>query len=276
MKFLLYILIFINFALVSNKIFAAECSAEPISDPTDCYRVPDLYQITLHELGFCNNLSPTRSSLPDISSNCHTTYNNSSGFQVAVENNSSSAISGGNPSRPPNSTYNYGYIKVDARVILKSSHTFLADQTGSNSGTGKTCWTNGNNATQNTVDCGSAESANPQNMEVDIVGLNCQTTPLGAQFYCQYENDAEGLDNTYAWLVDADGNISTSSNYSENSGDVKYLIGVATYNSPLIVNDSTQGGEAQFRVTRGLRIITNGDGKINYNIQEFKVLTSVY
>jgi adhesin/invasin len=51
-------------------------------------------------------------------------------------------------------------------------------------------------------------------------------------FYCRYENDAEGLDNTYAWLVDANGNASTNQNYSETAGDVKYLIGIAKFNEP--------------------------------------------
>jgi hypothetical protein len=106
-------------------------------------------------------------------------------------------------------------------------------------------------------------------------------------FYCRYENDPEGLDNTYAWLVDANGNASTNTyapfgigRYSETAGDVKYLIGVAKFNEPKTVNNASTGMQAQYRVTRGLNAnfsappLTASD-EVDFTLQEFKVITTI-
>jgi len=104
-------------------------------------------------------------------------------------------------------------------------------------------------------------------------------------FYCRYENDPEGLDNTYAWLVDANGNPSTNTyglfgtgRYSETAGDVKYLIGIAKFNETKAVNDDSTGMQSQYRVSRGLNVdftVVNGVQEVNFNLQEFKVVTTI-
>jgi hypothetical protein len=104
-------------------------------------------------------------------------------------------------------------------------------------------------------------------------------------FYCRYENDPEGLDNTYAWLVDANGNPSTNTyglfgtgRYSETAGDVKYLIGIAKFNEPKTVNDASTGMQSQYRVSRGLNVdftVVGGVQEVNFNLQEFKVITTI-
>ena len=38
------------FLFVFSNSFAAECSAEPITGTTDCYRVPDTYTITMYQM----------------------------------------------------------------------------------------------------------------------------------------------------------------------------------------------------------------------------------
>jgi len=264
---------FILLGFLSPSIYAAACSAEPITGTDDCYTTPDYYTITLFEMGLCQNIDEQSTSVPDIVTSCQTTYSNSSGIDIVVENNISSDISGGTETRPANGTYTHGYIKVDARVVLKTSQTFAANRSGSNTGTGTTCWTNGTAAGGSSVDCGTSAAANPQNMNVDIIALGCSTP--SDNFYCRYEGDAEGLDDTYAWLVDSDGTKSTTIDYSSDTGDVKYLIGIAKFSSSKTVTDATTAMEAQFRVTRGLKIDFTGT-TVNYNIQEFKVLTTVY
>ena len=262
------------FFLYGNS-FAAECSAEPITGTTDCYRVPDTYTIAMYQMVLCNNIDTTLASVPDIASNCQVTYNNSSGSSIEVQNNISSALSGGTSTKPANGTYAYGFIKVDARLFLKTSHTFAGSRAGSQIGSGTTCWTNGNAAsTGSTTDCGTSAEANPQNMTVDVISLGGTALPT-TDFYNRYEGDLEGLDDTYAWLVDSDGNASSSISYSAAVGDVKYLIGVAKFTSSKTVSDSTSAMEAQFRVTRGLKIDFTST-QVNYNLQEFKVVTDVY
>jgi hypothetical protein len=275
-----------TFVLISSLAFgqqalAAACSAEPIKGTNDCWGVPDTYTITLYEMGVCNDISDQSSTVPDIATSCQTAYLNTSGSTVNVENNVTGELSGGTTTRPDDNTYAYGFIKVDAKVIMKHQATFAVGITGSGdpNGNGTTCWTNGNQSPGGeTTDCGTAEDANPQNMNVFILSLLCGS-PVG-NFYCRYENDAEGLDNTYAWLVDANGNASTNPNYSEAAGDVKYLIGIAKFNEPKAVNDTSTGMQAQYRVSRGLNVDftlppATASNEVNFNLQEFKVITTI-
>jgi len=272
-------LVFISSLAFGQQALAAACSAEPITGTTDCWGIPDTYTITLFEMGVCNNISDQSSTVPDLANSCQTVYLNSTGATVDIENNVTGELSGGTTTRPDDNIYAYGFIKVDAKVIMKHQATFAEAITGSGDPptTGTTCWTNGNQSPGGTTtDCGTAEEADPQNMNVFILSLLCGS-PEG-NFYCRYENDAEGLDNTYAWLVDANGNASTNPNYSETAGDVKYLIGIAKFNEPKAVNDASTGMQSQYRVSRGLNVdftVVNGVQEVNFNLQEFKVVTTI-
>jgi len=273
-------LVFISSLAFGQQALAAACSAEPITGTTDCWGIPDTYTIKLYEMGVCNDISDQSSTIPDIASSCKTAYLNTSGSTVNVENNVTGELSGGTTTRPDDNIYAYGFIKVDAKVIMKHQATFAVAITGSGdpNGNGTTCWTNGNQSPGGeTTDCGTAEEADPQDMNVYISGLGCAGGEQG-MFYCRYEDDSEGLDDTYAWLVDANGNASTNANYSENAGDVKYLIGIAKFNVSKVVNDDSTGMQSQYRVSRGLNVdftVVNGVQEVNFNLQEFKVVTTI-
>ena len=254
---------------------------------TDCWATPDTYTITLYEMGVCNDISDQSSTVPDIASSCQTAYLNTSGSTVNVENNVTGELSGGTTTRPDDNIYAYGFIKVDAKLMMKHQATFADPITGSGDPPtkGTTCWTNGSQSPGGaTTDCGTAEEADPQDMNVYISGLDCSGGEQG-MFYCRYENDPEGLDNTYAWLVDANGNPSTNTyglfgtgRYSETAGDVKYLIGIAKFNEPKTVNDASTGMQSQYRVSRGLNVdftLVGGVQEVNFNLQEFKVITTI-
>ena len=272
-------LVFISSLAFGQQALAAACSAEPITGTTDCWGIPDTYTITLFEMGVCNNISDQSSTVPDLSNSCQTVYLNSTGATVDIENNVTGELSGGTTTSPEENTYAYGFIKVDAKIMMKHQATFADPIVGSGDETsaGTTCWTNGDQSPGGeTTDCGSAEDADPQTMNVFIPSLIC-SSPVG-NYYCRYENDAEGLDNTYAWLVDANGNASTNPNYSEAAGDVKYLIGIAKFNEVETVNDDSTGMQAQYRVSRGLKVDfteINGVQEVNFNLQEFKVVTTI-
>ena len=272
-------LVFISSLAFGQQALAAACSAEPITGIDDCWTVPDTYTITLYEMGVCNDIRDQVATVPDLSSKCQTAYTNTTGSTVAVENNVTGELSGGTTTRPVENTYAYGFIKVDAKIMMKHQATFADPIVGSGDKTsaGTTCWTNGDQSPGGeTTDFGSAEDADPQTMNVFIPSLIC-ISPVG-NYYCRYENDAEGLDNTYAWLVDANGNASTNPNYSEAAGDVKYLIGIAKFNEVETVNDDSTGMQAQYRVSRGLKVDfteINGVQEVNFNLQEFKVVTTI-
>ena len=267
-------LVFISSLAFGQQAFAAACSAEPITDTSDCYTVPDSYTITLYEMGLCNDISEQSPNVPDLATSCQTSFSNSGGSTVNVENNVTGSLSGGTSSRPDNNTYSYGFIKVDAKMIMKNQSTFSVAVSDTGGGVGTSCWTNGNPfGSEQTTICGNEVDANPQNMDAEIVFLN--SAGGGTDYYGRYENDPEGLDNTYAWLVDANGNASTNPSYSENAGDVKYLIGIAKFNNPKTLNSDSTGMQAQFVVTRALNVDFNGSGQLNYGLNEFKVLTEI-
>jgi hypothetical protein len=272
--------LFLMMILVQG-VYAAACGDEPSTDNvTTCHATPDEYTITMYEMGLCTNINDQSATVPDISSNCQTTYTNSSGASILVQNNISSAITGGTSTRPANGSYTYGYIKVDARVLMKTTHTFSGSRLGTGVGAGNiggdTCWTNGDpDGFNTTADCGPEETADAQNMRIDIINL-AGAGPITNNVYNRFENDSEGLDDTYAWLIDEDGNASTSLVYSSGSGNVKYLLGVAKFSSAKTVTNSTSSMEAQFVVTRGLSISFPATNIVNFGINEFKVITTVY
>jgi hypothetical protein len=213
--------------------------------------------------------------VPDLATSCQTSFSNSGGSTVNVENNVTGSLSGGTSSRPDNNTYAYGFIKVDAKMIMKNQSTFSVAVSDTDGGVGTSCWTNGNPfGSEQTTICGNEVDANPQNMVADITGLGCSGGEQG-MFYCRYESDPEGLDSTYAWLVDANGNASTEGVYSEDAGDVKYLIGIAKFNEPKTVNNASTGMQAQFVVTRALSVGFSDGNVVNYGLNEFKVLTEI-
>ena len=113
-------LVFISSLAFGQQAVAAACSAEPITGTTDCWTVPDTYTITLYEMGICNDISDKIATVPDLSSKCQTAYTNTIGSTVAVENNVTGELSGGTSTRPNDNTYSYGFIKVDAQLILKN------------------------------------------------------------------------------------------------------------------------------------------------------------
>ena len=267
-------LVFISSLAFGQQAVAAACSAEPITDTSTCWSVPDTYTITLYEMGMCNDISEQSSNVPNIQASCQTAFLNSAGSTVTVENNVTGSLSGGTSSRPDDNTYSYGFIKVDAKMIMQNHSIFSVARNEYNGGTGTSCWTNGNPFGGITTTCGNEVDANPQNMVADITGLGCSGGEQG-MFYCRYESDPEGLDSTYAWLVDANGNASTEGVYSEDAGDVKYLIGIAKFNNPKTLNSDSTGMQAQFVVTRALNVFFNESGELNYGLNEFKVLTEI-
>jgi hypothetical protein len=270
-------LVFISSLAFGQQAFAAACSDEPITDTSTCHAIPDTYTITLYEMGLCNDISEQSSTVPDIVTSCQTAFLNSTGSTVNVENNVTGSLSGGTSTRPDDNTYSYGFIKVDAKMIMQNQSTFSEARNDGNVGVGTTCWTNGipfNGGGLPTTTCGNEVDANPQNMVADITGLGCSGGEQG-MFYCRYESDPEGLDSTYAWLVDANGNASTNGTYSETAGHVKYLIGIAKFNEPKTVSNASTGMQAQFVVTRALSVGFSDGNRVNYGLNEFKVLTEI-
>ena len=274
MKKIIKTLVFISSLAFGQQAFAAACSDEPITDTSSCYTVPDTYTITLYEMGMCNDISEQSPNVPDLATSCQTSFSNSGGSTVNVENNVTGSLSGGTSSRPDNNTYSYGFIKVDAKMIMKNQSTFSVAVSDTGGGVGTSCWTNGNPfGSAQTTTCGNEVDANPQNMDAEIISLS--GAGGGTNFYGRYESDPAGLDSTYAWLVDANGNASTNPNYSEDAGDVKYLIGIAKFNNPKTLNSDSTGMQAQFVVTRALDINFSAGNVVSFGLNEFKVLTEI-
>ena len=59
---------------------------------------------------------------------------------------------------------------------------------------------------------------------------------------------------------------------------MKYLIGIAKFNEVETVNDDSTGMQTQYRLSIGLKVDfteINGVQEVNFNLQEFKVVTTI-
>jgi len=268
------LLFFVLSITLSQATYAAACSTNSDGEITQtsgiCTATPDEYTIRIYETGVCTGIDPTSPTLPDFRNKCQRIFNaGSTPTSVIVQNNISSPLGGGTTTKPELGTYNYGYVIVEAVLNIKTQKTFTNPVTGLDNSVGQVCWTNGTAFGQ--TSCGDTvdQSTYAQNItEIDALE--------GNTFHNSYENDAEGLDDTYAYLVDSNDNLSTIHAFGSAPGQVKKLIGFARYNTPLVFDAYTSTFEAQFRVTEGLTIDFDNFGGTAMYSSKFKVITTAY
>tara|TARA_B110000090_G_C13260235_1_gene400059 strand:- start:60 stop:953 length:894 start_codon:yes stop_codon:yes gene_type:complete len=137
----------------------------------NCSFAPDEYIVTIYKIGLCTQepARPTFSEVYDVSS-CEDVINSPNGQVVNIAAGEELVLS--DVSKPPNGTYNYGYILMSNNFGFKAKkqftntmHTFL------NGGSGNYCWTlagQNDNSEQNAgawtnpsplVQCGGADGS---------------------------------------------------------------------------------------------------------------------
>ena len=231
----------------NNTVIAAACTVTSgvttFPTGTSCKAEPDFFQIKVYDMKLCSAAptAPTTAAAM-VLTNCQSVLTSSGGANVSVTNGGSSTISG-TISRPDNGTYTHGYIRISNDFVIADSrqyNTSLDDaEDGDGSADGKYCAT-----TASWVDCDSSA----------VTAVN-QTMSMGqGQFGSDYliEDTVVTGGLVDAWLVDTDQKLE-----ADTDGDVKYLVGVQAFTTPLVVLDSTTSMNTAFAVTTGMTIIHN-------------------
>lgn len=269
----IFILIFIYISLILPlTLKAAACNTNTSGAITNnsgtCTSTPDTYIIHIYKSGLCNGIDPSSATVPNINTQCVTTFDSgASPLSVTVQNGISSPLTSGTITKPPNGTYTHGFVLIRKDIDMKAIKTLANTINGSSGGSGSICWTESGIASSgNFTKCGT--SASEVGFTTSLVDNlegsgNC---PVGTPaFHCTY--DEAPYDVTYAYLV-------TSSNSLASLGTVANLLGFATFSTPITVSDSSTAQIIQFRVTQGVTLNFSG-GALNMYSAAFKVITGI-
>ena len=106
----------------SDKALANACEENPSSLSNSCYITPEVYKITIYEMGLCTSdpLAGTYvNSSDDVvtdyaidESRCSATFKNSNGSLVNLAGGASQALTGGTDIRPSTGSYPHAYVKI--------------------------------------------------------------------------------------------------------------------------------------------------------------------
>ncbi len=241
------LLLFLVLIGINNNAIAAACTVTSgvttFPSGTSCKAEPDFFQIKVYDMKLCTAAptAPTTAAAM-VLTNCQSVLTSSGGANVSVTNGGSSTISG-TISRPDNGTYTHGYIRISNDFVIADSrqyNTSLDDaEDGDGSADGTYCAT-----TASWVNCDtSAVTAVNQTMSMG-------QGQFGSDYYTAVTVTGGSVD---AWLVDTNQKLE-----ADTDGDVKYLVGVQAFTTPLVVSDSTTSMNTAFAVTTGRTIIHNG------------------
>ena len=242
---------------------------------TDCEFQPDEQKITFYRIELCTS-EPTAPTLNDpiVRSSCSTFFSNDDGSTVSVIKNQGTQIgSAADYSALPHGTYTHGVITMGSVFKYKTSLTFngVMKDNGNNEGT--TCVTKASslgviygfsdgldNFAKGNVNCQAGATAE----EIEM-GINTMTMD-GSNNCFHRLNIATSFGTVNAYLLESDfttqSNVTTSDvapNAStgctgQTDNEIKYILGVMPFSSPLIINSRTAGLEVQYGNSRGMMV----------------------
>ena len=151
---------------------AATCSGTS-TGPNECHKEVTTFKLKVYEFGLCTDY-PTVADR----SKCTELFKNTTGFDLAISKNASLPLGG--TVTLTEGIYTHAYIIVDKYTHLKSVHEFSADRKDMAGNTGKFCYSNGTDRTENlkleltnvVVTCGApdASASNKETIKVDTGG----------------------------------------------------------------------------------------------------------
>tara|TARA_B100001093_G_scaffold348209_1_gene332817 strand:- start:30 stop:1031 length:1002 start_codon:yes stop_codon:yes gene_type:complete len=242
---------------------------------TDCEFQPDEQKITFYRIELCTS-EPTAPTLNDpiVRSSCSTFFSNDDGSTVSVIKNQGTQIgSAADYSALPHGTYTHGVITMGSVFKYKTSLTFngVMKDNGNNEGT--TCVTKASslgviygfsdgldNFAKGNVNCQAGATAE----EIEM-GINTMTMD-GSNNCFHRLNIATSFGTVNAYLLESDfttqSNVTTSDVAPNSStgctgqtdNEIKYILGVMPFSSPLIINSRTAGLEVQYGNSRGMMV----------------------
>ena len=239
------LILFLVLIGINNTAIAAACTVTSgvttFPTGTTCKAEPDFFQLKVYDMKLCSAAptAPTTAAAMVLTS-CQAVLTSAGGTNVSVTNGGSTAISG-TITRPDNGTYTHGYIRISSDFVVGDSRQYNTslDEDSDGDADGVYCAT-----TASGVDCDSiAVTAVNQTMSMG-------QGQFGSDYYTAVTVTGGSVD---AWLVDTNQKLE-----ADTDGDVKYLVGVQAFTTPLVVSDSTTSMNTAFAVSTGMTIIHNG------------------
>ena len=242
---------------------------------TDCEFQPDEQKITFYRIELCTS-EPTAPTLNDpiVRSSCSTFFSNDDGSTVSVIKNQGTQIgSAADYSALPHGTYTHGVITMGSVFKYKTSLTFDGAMTDNGNNSGTTCVTKASslgviygfsdgldNFAKGNVNCQAGATAE----EIEM-GINTMTMD-GSNNCFHRLNIATSFGTVNAYLLESD--FTTQSDVTINDvapnpstgctgqtdNEIKYILGVLPFSSPLIINSRTAGLEVQYGNSRGMMV----------------------
>ena len=240
-----------------------------------CLMTPDDYQITILEIGFCNNLPTSNDSHSPLVDNsfCTQIYSNPNNTTPTTISSSLTpvALEGGVDPTPTNGTYTYAYVKINNSISYKATATLNIPTSGSiigasapstdivNSGSTAVC------VTTNTPSPTYLRSANNQ------TNAYCSGSPIQSTYVTEifdglggcptdaFCNSGMGLQNTGASAyLTTNGAYNPSYSYVSNTATDMYIffplspsLAITSSNAPNIIVDFEMVGATKIHSTNG-------------------------
>ena len=248
-------------------------------ETTNCEFQPDEQKITFHRIELCTSepTAPTLTAQVDRSS-CSTFFSNDDGSEVSVIQNQGSQIgSAADYSALPHGTYTHGIITMGSVFKYKTSVTFDDDMKDNGGNPGTTCVTKASSLgiiygmseglddfAKGNVNCQAGATAEEIEMGINTMTVdgsnNCFhrlniTTSFGTVNGYLLESDFTTQSNVTTSDVAAQGSTVCT---AQTDNEIKYILGVLPFSSPLIINSRTAGLEVQYGNSRGMMVDTDG------------------
>lgn len=251
-------------------------------ETTNCEFQPDEQKITFHRIELCTSepTAPTLTAQVDRSS-CSTFFSNDDGSEVSVIQNQGSQIgSAADYSALPHGTYTHGVITMGSVFKYKTSVTFDDDMKDNGGNPGTTCVTKASSLgiiygmseglddfAKGNVNCQAGATAEEIEMGINTMTVdgsnNCFhrlniTTSFGTVNGYLLESDFTTQSNVTTSDVAAQGSTGCT---AQTDNEIKYILGVLPFSSPLIINSRTAGLEVQYGNSRGMMVDLNGSNQ---------------
>ena len=246
----------------TNKVSANACPTNPSSSYFNsngsCYITPDVYKITVYEMGLCTSdplATTTVAQNGDVTtdyaideSSCSATFINENGVTLDLAGGAAQVLTGGTNLRPPNGSYGHAYIKIKNVFGLKGSYTLG----------GTTYYSKG--VVQSGVENGVSDTdeSNYEEWEEKLVdfdkGSSCEPVESN-RLMAASETFSTGVTGTMkALLASVSGSTYTGTTQA-NCGDSTRIFGVFSPTNDVVISEQTQGLEVSFTITdRGVSV----------------------
>ena len=252
------IILAILFILPGTNAFAACSGAEccPVSsgvvtlaNNSGCAIEPDSYSIKMFKMYLCTKepSAPTAAAATGYSAaGCVQVVDAPSGSQVTMTpGGDAQEFIGATFTRPPNGTYTHGVMLIDNIFTITMDREFSTNITGGSSGTGKYCATVAGSADESTG--GSVVCSATDNLTAGAWGAVLTSFDgLNSAEYAVTANNLNGTGNHISGYL-----VTSSELLTTSRGAVTDLIGIQTFENPVVITKDFSGLNIAFGINQG-------------------------